>query len=379
MNTKTGSFLGRDSNYPTRWFGVVRRFYEKYERYLIPGALLIGVTTDALLFQNINLNLAFSILTWHLFLSGLTIIFIQSYDAGRFPGEQKRWRYLRLFAPLVLQYTFGALLSGFLIFYWFSSSFTASWPFIALIVFLMVSNDLLKKYYLWLNIQLGVYYFIVFSYCVLVLPFLFRSIEVWVFFLSGVVSLVVMAGYMYVMIRYVPAVGDRKRFLVGLLAGIFLGINFLYFTNIIPPVPLSLREAGVYHSVRRSGVGDYEIVASDRPWWQGVFWRPTIEILAGEPVYVFASVFAPTRLDIVVVHHWQYRDPETGNWQSRARVSYDLIGGRDGGYRGYSFLTRPEAGRWRVNIETERGQVIGRESFVVDQVSQIEKREVIRR
>ena len=42
-----------------------------------------------------------------------------------------------------------------------------------------------------------------------------------------------------------------------------------------------------------------------------------------------------------------------------------IAGGRDGGYRGYS-LTTVNSGNWRVNIETERGQLIGRVKFKVE-------------
>ena len=41
------------------------------------------------------------------------------------------------------------------------------------------------------------------------------------------------------------------------------------------------------------------------------------------------------------------------------------MGGRDGGYRGYSVKRDPTAGHWRVNVVTEFGQVIGRVSFEV--------------
>ena len=36
------------------------------------------------------------------------------------------------------------------------------------------------------------------------------------------------------------------------------------------------------------------------------------------------------------------------------------VGGRDGGYRGYTTKSTPAAGRWRVNIETSDGLLIGR-------------------
>lgn len=41
------------------------------------------------------------------------------------------------------------------------------------------------------------------------------------------------------------------------------------------------------------------------------------------------------------------------------------MGGREGGYRGYSVKGNLFAGEWRVNVTTERGQSLGRTSFTV--------------
>ena len=41
------------------------------------------------------------------------------------------------------------------------------------------------------------------------------------------------------------------------------------------------------------------------------------------------------------------------------------MGGRDGGYRGYSVKGNPQAGDWRVDIETIDGRLVGRIRFTV--------------
>lgn len=63
------------------------------------------------------------------------------------------------------------------------------------------------------------------------------------------------------------------------------------------------------------------------------------------------------------MHHWQYYDEAKGEWVSRDRLAFSITGGNRTGYRGYSFKARAEAGKWRVDVETERGQVLGRISF----------------
>lgn len=345
------------------FFDQVSRWYSKYERYLIPGSLLAGVITDFILFQQINLSLAFSILTFHIVLSGSIIAYRNLYDSHCFGHQRRILQYLRLFSSMILQYSFGALLSGFFVFYWFSGVFSASWPFILIIIFLMLSNDLLKRYYLRLSVQIAVYYFAVFSWSVLILPFLFRSITVWIFLLSGMLSLIIIYLYIFALKSKVAKIYQKKTTIGYLVISIFILMNGMYFLNIIPPIPLSMRDAGVYHFVERVG-GEYKVMTESRSVWQNLFTGNKISLTQGQPVYVFSSVFAPARMEVDLSHHWQKYDKNLG-WVSRNRVPFKMTGGREEGFRGYSFSRNITSGLYRVDVETSRGQVIGRIKFEV--------------
>ena len=48
-------------------------------------------------------------------------------------------------------------------------------------------------------------------------------------------------------------------------------------------------------------------------------------------------------------------------------VTYPINGGRDGGYRGYTIKSHPDAGEWRVDFATADGHLLGRERFNVEQ------------
>ncbi|MGM0482802.1 MAG: DUF2914 domain-containing protein [Patescibacteria group bacterium] len=346
----------------------IRQFYSRYERFLIPGALLLGVTTDALLFSSINFRFAFTILFLHFIVSGSVIAFIHLYNDGFF-RYGKVLRLLRIFSPLVLQYTFGALLSGFLIFYWFSSSFMASWPFIFIIVVLMVSNDLLRRYYLWVYVQVGVYFFITFSLFVLVLPFIVKSVGTVVFLVGGVLSLFVIALYLYALSRFLPEIYEKRRGFVFIVGSIFILMNVMYFTNVIPPVPLNLREAEVAHFIERDN-GDYLLKTEDKDFFAHLIPGKRVHLTKGDRLYFFSSVFAPAWLGADIVHHWQYYDSDQSKWVTRSRVSFPIVGGRGEGYRGYSFIENVTGGKWRVSVENSRGQVIGKESFHVKMVDE---------
>jgi len=40
-----------------------------------------------------------------------------------------------------------------------------------------------------------------------------------------------------------------------------------------------------------------------------------------------------------------------------------VVGGRDNGYRGYTFKRHVQPGRWRVEVRTETGRLLGRIPF----------------
>lgn len=353
----------------------LKALYLKYERVLIPGTLVFGVIVDSITFRTINIRTAFLLLLIYLVVAGAVIAYMNIYDARDVERGQAA-RYLRLASPLLIQFTFGALLSASLIFYWFSGAFSVSWPVILLIALLMVGNDVFRHYYLKPVVQIGVYYFILFSLATVMLPFVFNSVSAWVFVLSGVLSLLLIYGYLRLLAKPLPWVREEARLLIPILS-IFVLMNVLYFFNFIPPIPLSLREAGVYHEVVRVD-GDYALLAEEESWLARVTPGTTIHVDPGEPVYIFSAVFAPAELNTRIVHHWQRYDEEQKRWESVAEPSFSVTGGREDGYRGFSRSANVTPGRWRVDVETERGQVLGRVPFRVARPDgEPPKREVI--
>jgi hypothetical protein len=139
-------------------------------------------------------------------------------------------------------------------------------------------------------------------------------------------------------------------------------INGLYFSHLIPPLPLALKDAGVYHSIVKE-YGNYTVEYEE----SGVkgFFKPYADFhqQVGESVYVYSAVFSPRGLNPAIVHEWQHYNEVEKAWITRNRVNLALFGGRDGGYRTYSNGDYLEEGKWRVNVETENGAIIGRLNF----------------
>jgi len=188
-----------------------------------------------------------------------------------------------------------------------------------------------------------------------------------VFVASSVVSLVLIYFYITKMAKRVDHIAFRKLQLRNIFLAIVIVVNIFYFSNTIPPVPLAIRESGVYHSVSRRGA-DYRAEKEVSSFLDKLLPGQTIHKSTTTPVYVFTSIFAPSELSTIIIHHWQFYDEDANAWISRDRLNYTLIGGRQDGYRGYTLKSALEEGKWRVDVETKRGQVIGRIRFDYEKV-----------
>jgi hypothetical protein len=93
--------------------------------------------------------------------------------------------------------------------------------------------------------------------------------------------------------------------------------------------------------------------------------RRTVHVESGKPVIVFGAVFAPVDLNTTTYYVWQRYDDERSRWETVQRLTNRLRGGRDKGYRNYSYKTNVDPGLWRVDVESVDGRLIGRTEFSV--------------
>lgn len=342
---------------------------EKYERHVSSFALLCGFVIDALtlkrvdlLFENLALMSYFVIIV-----VGITVFNI--IDVRRYTGKVADK--LSYILPLMIQFAFGGLFSGFTIFYYRSGSLAASWPFIIILVGLLLGNELFRKHYARLVFQITVFFASLFFFTIFFVPVLIDSIGPWVFILSGLTALGLTALFILILSYLIPErVAKHKDILGYSIVSVFLVINILYFTNLIPPIPLSLKDAGVYHSlvVREAG---YVVSEEKRSYLDRLQMFKNVHVTEGTPLYVYSAVFAPTNITTEVVHHWRHFDDTIDRWVSVNRIPYTIAGGSDRGHRGYSMKMNLAPGEWAVDVETPRGQVIGRILFDIIYVDKV--------
>lgn len=345
------------------------KFWQKYEHHLGVGALLVGFAFDVFLAKSPASVVDNILLVCYLFIAATIIILlnIAPVRRRREAGLSEPFIFL-----LVLQFCFGGLASNMLVLYGKSGTLSADAFFVGLLLLLVFGNEYLRSRYAQLRFNVAVYYFLLLTYCTIAAPtWIFHSIGTGSFLLSGLISLAVMAVFLTILFVVVLRGAERQKQLhqIGVMVAVmFMIFNGLYFLNIIPPVPLSLKDIGVYHSVLKYSSGNYLAMYEPAPWYE--FWQdtsPTFTYEAGESAYCFSSVYAPAKLDTPIYHVWEYYDPSVKSWEVVGRISFDIAGGRADGYRGFSVVTISAAGQWRCNVETASGALIGRTSFTAVQ------------
>jgi len=324
----------------------------------------LGFVVDNFTLTRIDLLFDNLILASYLSVALLGIIGYNMYES-KTAGRRILEPFVRAL-PLFVQFAFGGLFSGFAIFYTRSASLAASWPFLLILAALLFGNEFFRKYYLRFSFQASIFFFALFSYLIFFVPIVAGEIGPHIFVLSGILSILIIAIILYVLSGVIEQrIKETKNVLTASIGGIFIAINILYFANIIPPIPLSLKEAGVYHSVEKMPNGGYMVTKEKKDWNDFLHIYDEIHVFSGDPVYVLSSVFAPTDLNTQIYHEWQYYDEVKGEWITASRIGFPITGGKDAGYRGYSVKSNIFHGNWRVDITTEKGQLVGRVKFKI--------------
>lgn len=345
----------------------IRQLHESYEYHLSALAVLAGFTIDSLTLRRVDLWAEHIVIISYLVIAALAIIVMLLHSEGRL--QEGIFKDVEWWAPLIMQFAFGGLFSVFLLFYGRASSLAANWPALVILLSLLVGNEFFRRKYQRLTFNLTVWYTAALAYCILLLPILVNQIGDWVFVVSALSSLLLVFGFVRLLaLISTELISALKRTLLVSFVGVAAFTSLLYFSHIIPPIPLSLQETSVAHNITKLSGGSYRLSVEDKAWYRSVLPNETVHITPNKKAYVFSSVFAPTGFNTDIVHDWQYLKKD--RWVSVSRVSFPVIGGRDDGYRGYSQKSNLQAGHWRVLVETNQGRRLGAENFQVELVDQ---------
>jgi hypothetical protein len=345
----------------------VKDWYTRYERPISSVALVGGFVWNALFLKRVDLFLENFWVILHLLTVGVCIIFINYYENKKATRQSnKDYSKIHFWLITVMQFTFGGLLSTYLVFYFRSATLFVTWPFLILLVVAFMANERLKHHYNRVVFQISLFYLAIFSFTIFFVPIIVKEVSVDIFVLSGIASLILIQLFFSVLKRMAYERWEsNKRILYSTIFGIFFLVNILYFFNLIPPIPLSLKDGGVYHNVSKVSSGVYTVSHEKEDWSDYFSFYKTLHLVPGSSLYAYSAIFSPGEFKTGIIHEWQIYDSVNKTWQTVSIVPLTAIGGREDGYRTYSRKDDIKSGKWRVNVETKSGQVIGRLLFNV--------------
>ncbi len=339
----------------------------------MPAVFFIsGVTYDTFTLTRIDRLIDNLILLLYLGALGCLIVLTGRLDsaaaapAGTEPQSTALTRFLkkaRPYYPMAMQFLLGGLFSAYAVFYSRSATLTRTGVFLGVLVLLLVANEFLRDRLSNLRLLVALYALATFSFFTFFLPVMIGTIGPWVFLLGAILSAGVTLCVVQLIYRHNRDRSRMEAVLVGgpamALIGILIGF---YFMNWIPPVPLSMKFGGMYREVQKHE--DRFALSFDREWYE-IWKRSQSPYPANEPIYCFTAVFAPVSLNTTVYHHWYFRKNSDKPFIHADKIPIKSAGGREGGYRAYTFKQRLDPGDWRVDVETEDGRVVGQVSVEV--------------
>jgi hypothetical protein len=343
-------------------------FYKKFEKWISPIGLIYGFIFTSLTLTRVDMFIENFWVVVHLLLAGFGIFavtFFENQIIQKRRPEEDREKF-RFYLTLIIQFAFGNLFATFFIFYMRSSSFSDSWPFILALLVLLVGNELWKKHYERLAFQISILFISLYLFLVFLLPVLAHRLGADLFVVAGILSVVIIFLFTLLLRKVSKEKFNNSHNILKIcIIGIFFFMNILYFTDIIPPIPLSMKYSGVYHQITKTSDGNFQ--AKGEPTvWQDYFKRfPVFNKRAGETVYVYSAIFSPVKFDTKIIHQWQYYDGVKKEWVDSSKITLPISGGREGGYRTYSYKSGLKQGLWRVRVLTPSGQTLGKINFEI--------------
>jgi Protein of unknown function (DUF2914) len=344
---------------------TIAHFVHTIKHHWLTIAFVLGFVTDYLLLNRVDDTFDNAVLLFYVVLASVSMLLLYAGIAEKFGTRPSA--FFRRVAPMLMQYSFGGLFSGMLIFYSRSGALWASWPFLLLFIAAIYGNETVRNRGQQLVFNILSYFVGLFSYLVMVVPVFLGHMGPEIFVASGLLALIIVYMLVQLLSKIIPNyMALQTKPIVFMVFGLFVGLNTLYFTNIIPPIPLSLQDIAIVHSVVKFGDSGYELTKEPIPWYRmdkrlNLIFHPSDT----GTVACFTRVFAPSKIDTDIYHVWEYKNAD-GVWTEYFKKSYPITGKAVNGYRGWTSITASRDGVWRCSVQTERGQELGSKQFTID-------------
>ena len=276
------------------------------------------------------------------------------------PASLRRpWHYV----DHAIHFMLGTLLNAYSIFYFRSASGLTAAIFVVIVCGLLAVNELPRFQKLGPMVLVALYSICLTSYLAYLFPVLLGSIRPWMFYLAVATALLPLTLHVLLLSRWSTTRGHVVRHAAIPAYGVQLLFLLLYLFRVAPPVPLAVKEMGIYHDVQRTPEG--RRLFRQKPSWK--FWQKGDQDFLERPddkVHCFARIFAPARFRDRIGIVWYRDDPRKG-WIEHYRFPLTLLASSERGFAADGYLTHPPPGRWRVEVQSQDGRTMGLLHFQV--------------
>ncbi len=333
-------------------------------RFLPAFAFFCGFTWDSVTMGRVVSFFDLLVLTAYYFGAGLVLVLL----VREIKPQWQNW------LTFLVQFFFGGLFSALVVFYFKSSASGYTFLVVVVLVGLLIANEFLAKKYLSRTLSWTLFAACGTMYLNFLVPHIVHSIRAVWFYLSCLTSL----ALVYTIRRFADA-PQRELLLLGRkklqyrsdlrqmapASAVVLLLVVFYQLQLIPPVPLVLKESYICKDFTKDE-GVYQCQAEKQPFWRALgLGHDVVHFQEGEKIYSLSSVFAPKRVTVDLEQRWWLRDDKSGTWLTRGVVALPMVGGRQEGWRTYTYIrAAAQEGRWKVETALKGGAVLAVEYFV---------------
>lgn len=338
-------------------------FKKKHEAKLDITFFICGFLLDAWLVGHPDAPLFILHQAVYLFIIALLIHYellfrLEKWHPSNF--STKIWPYQNF----ALHFCLGTLLNVYSLFYIKSASLFSSAIFLFVMILMIFMNELpfIKKAKK-INLKVGLYSICLFSFFSIVYPILFGFIGVVPFSFSVLSTFGILLVQLRMLRKIVTEPGVLFHAIFAPVATVMVIFATFFFLGLIPPVPLSVKEQGIYHYLVKRDSHYYLYAEKD----ESIFWnfgKSTFHAEPGDKIYFYSQIFSPARISDKIMVHW-FKKNSLGDWESQDQVPVAIKGGRDEGFRAFTYKSNYDAGEWKVVVETSTGVEISRLYFDV--------------
>ncbi len=355
-----------------KWYESAQLKYLHYRHKISPILFILSFIIDLSFVKKPDSKETIIFISIQFILTAILILLTaRAANVDMSAGKGNKWSTsIKIFLDILLQFTFGAMASALFVLYFKGADYVASLPLLILLAVFLLGNEFAHKHTSRLEVRYASTIVLAYAFLLYLVPLYRNELGNDSLLISSLMAFLIAFVIFFLIKKVAPALFIcTKKVLIISIVSLFVGLPLLIIYDVIPPLPLMLREGSVANSVSKVHESEYILKLQPVALYKRLgipLLRPTYTVNKGGDLVFFTAVYAPSEIRTDIVHIWKWYDPSIRDYIERSRIDLKVSGGRERGYRTYSIISNVEDGLWRVTAELKTGQVLGHRDFKVE-------------